>query len=105
MRGPEAPEAAEPRVYLPQRARLHRVQAPGTLRPHGREAGLTQHLQVLRNARLGDPELLMDDGAHRAGGHLPVSEQLQDPAPHRVAEHIEGVHRAKVSAATYISQL
>ena len=47
---------------------------------------------MLGDGRLGDPELLLDDRADRAGGQLALGEQLEDPPAHRVAEHIERVH-------------
>lgn len=53
---------------------------------------LPQHAQMLRDPRLGNPELRLDDGGDRTGGLLTLGEQLQDPAPHRVAENVERVH-------------
>jgi len=49
---------------------------------------------VLRDRRLGDAELFLDDRAYRARAPLPVREQFQDPPPHRVAENVKGVHDA-----------
>jgi hypothetical protein len=47
---------------------------------------------MLRDTRLGDPELLLDDGADRAGRHLAVGEQLEDAPPDRITEDVERVH-------------
>ena len=54
--------------------------------------GGPQGPQMRGDGGLGDPELRLDDGAHRAGGHLTIGEQLEDPPTYRVAEHIKGVH-------------
>src|SRR5690348_10780248 len=105
VRCPEAPEVIEPRVDLTQRLGVHRVQAPGPARPHGRQAAVPEHPQVLRDGRLGDAELPLDDRADRAGGQLPLGEQLQDPPPHRIAEHVKRMHLSKISRLTYISQI
>ena len=47
---------------------------------------------MLRDGRLRDPELGLDDGGDRPGGQLAIGEQLEDPAPDRVAEDVERVH-------------
>ena len=59
---------------------------------------------MLRNGRLRDPELGLDDRGDRPGGQLPVGEQLEDPASDRVAEDVERVHDAILKGAPYISQ-
>src|SRR6266511_2441217 len=53
---------------------------------------------------MGDAELRLDDRARLAGRPLAVGEQLQDPAPDRIAEDVERVHGASISAGTHISQ-
>src|SRR6266511_4309109 len=53
---------------------------------------------------MGDAELRLDDRARLAGRPLAVGEQLQDPAPDRIAEDVERVHGASISAVTHISQ-
>jgi hypothetical protein len=53
---------------------------------------------VLRDAGLGDPELVLDDRGQRTGSLLAVGQQLQDPASHRVAENVERVHAAIVQS-------
>src|SRR6185437_9710437 len=103
VRCPEAPEVIEPRVDLTQRLGVHRVQAPGPARPHGRQAAVPEHPEMLRDGRLGDAELLLDDRADRPGGQLPLGEQLEDPPPDRITEHVERMHPAKISSRTYIS--
>jgi hypothetical protein len=47
---------------------------------------------VLGNGRLGDPELVADDGRHGACGLFAVGQQLEDPASDRVSENVERVH-------------
>ena len=93
-RGPETPEPVEPRVDVAQRGCVHGVEAPGALGPHAGEAAVAQDAEVLRDARLRDPEVGLDGRADRTGGHLAVGEQFEDPPTHRVAEHIECVHPA-----------
>src|SRR5689334_1086760 len=61
MRAPEAAEAVEPGVYVPQRPGVDRVQPPGSFWADGREPVLPQYLQMLRHTGLRDPELLPDD--------------------------------------------
>ena len=53
---------------------------------------------MLRDGRLRDPELGLDDGGERPRGQLPVGEQLEDPPPDRVAQDIERVHVAMIEA-------
>jgi hypothetical protein len=58
---------------------------------------------VLGDGRLGDPELLLDDSPDFAGGLLTLGQQLEDAAPDRITENVEGVHPQRVSLNTYIS--
>jgi hypothetical protein len=90
---PERPERCQPGVDLRQGTRLQRVDPPSALRPGAGEAALAEHTQVHGHRRLADPELGGDHRDHLAGRVLALGEQLQDPASHRVAEHVERVHR------------
>ena len=92
VRGPVRAKAVEPGVDVAQRLRLDRVEPPGALGAHRREAGLAQHPQVLRDRRLGDPELVPDDLGDRARRVLAGGEQLEDASADRVAEDVERVH-------------
>src|SRR5664280_1522532 len=99
---PEPAEAAEPHVDLLQGPGLHGVQPARTVRSDGGETVLSQHLQVLRDARLGDSELPLDDRRDRPGRLLAVGEQFQDPASHRITENVERVHGTDdISCALY----
>ena len=100
---PESAERVEPLVDVAQRAAVHRVQPPLTVRPHRRETVVPQHLQVLGYRRLADRELALDGGADRARRHLAVGEQFQNAPPHRIAKDVERVHPPKLKL-TYISQ-
>src|SRR5262245_22023220 len=91
--GPEAPELVEPGVDLAQRARVYRVDAPRPVGAHGGEAALAQHLQVRRHRGLRDPELPLDDGDDITRAVLAAGEQLQDAAPDRIAQNVEGMHQ------------
>ena len=79
------------------------VQAARALWPNRCEAVVPQHLEVLGYGRLRDAELVLDHRAERAGGVLAAPEQLQDATADRIAEYVERVHDAKISAETYIS--
>jgi len=89
---PEAAVPLQPRFHLEQRIRVQGVQAASAVHAHGREAVLTQHLQVLGDRRLADPELRPHRRRQLPRGRLPVGEQFQQPAPDRVAEDVERVH-------------
>ena len=59
--------------------------------------------EMLRDARLGDPEFGLNDGADGAGGQLAVvGEQFEDSASHGVAEDIERVHGLVESISSYL---
>jgi hypothetical protein len=47
---------------------------------------------VLGHGGLGDAELGADDRGDRSRGLLALGQQLEDPAPDRVAEDVERVH-------------
>jgi len=47
---------------------------------------------VLGDGGLADAELALDHRGDRAGRLFPLGEQLQDPAPDRIAEDVERVH-------------
>jgi hypothetical protein len=51
---------------------------------------------MLRDSGLADRELVSDDGTDGTRRHLTVGEQFEDPAPHRIAQYIEGVHASKL---------
>ena len=89
---PEVAERVEPRVDLVERRGVDRVEPPGAIRPDRREAAVAQDPQVLRDGRLRDPELGLDDGGQCPGGQLPIGEQLQDPPSDRVPQDVERVH-------------
>src|SRR5262249_5363646 len=90
---PEAAELIEPGVDLAQRRGFNRISPPRAVAAHAGEARLAQHFQVLRDRGLGDAELALDDGDDVSRAVLACGEQLQDTAPHRIAEDVEGVHQ------------
>ncbi len=95
---PHPAEAPQPRLELVQRRGLHRIEPPGTVGTHRREAAVAQHLQVLRHRRLGDAELALNHLDNAARRHFPRGQHLEDAPPHRIAQHVEGVHRARRQA-------
>ena len=90
---PKPAEAVEPRIDVGQRLRPDGVEAPSALTPHCREAALSEHLQMLRDGRLRDPELAAYDRDDLARRVLAVGEELQDPAADRVAQDVERMHQ------------
>ena len=85
--------------------RVDGVEPPRAVRPDGREAAVAQDPEVLRDGRLRDPELGLDDRGDRPRGQLAIGEQLEDPPPDRVAQDVERVHRPIIlEGMTYISQ-
>src|SRR4051812_24418096 len=101
---PQPPVAVEPLVDLAERLGVHRVQAAGARGAYGHETGLTEHPQVLRDGRLRDPELLLDDGPQLTRGPLAVGEQFEDAPADRVSEDVERVHGPTLYTETYISK-
>jgi len=85
-------QAGDPFVGLAQALRVGSVEPGGAGRADADEAGLAQHPQVLGDGRLGDPELGLHDRAERARGPLGAGEQLEQPPPHRIPQHVEHVH-------------
>ena len=90
-------ELRHPRVDLFERPRLDGIQPPLTVGPHGREAGVAEHLEVLGDRGVRDAELHADDLGQLTRGPLAVGEQGQQAAPDGVTEDVEGVHPAIVA--------
>src|SRR5258705_3883355 len=96
---PEPAELAHPRIDLAQRPGLDRIDAARSISAHIRKAALAQHLEVLRNRRLRDAELALDDRDDVARALLAARQQLQNPAANRIAEDIESVHQPPFGGA------
>jgi hypothetical protein len=52
-------------------------------------------LRCWDTAGWGDAELALDHLGHLPGRRFAVGEQLEDAPAHRVAQHVEGVHRRR----------
>src|SRR5690606_35448770 len=89
---PEGAVVGQPLVDGPQRAGVERVGPAPALGPDPGEAGVPQHLELLRDGRLGDAELGAYDVDDLARAELALGEQLHDAAPYRVTEDRERVH-------------
>src|SRR5688572_20567397 len=90
---PKAPKLIEPRVDRLERSRIDGVESAIPVRPNAGEARLAQHLEVLGDRRLGDPELAVHDLDDRARSPLAAREQLEDAAAHRIPEDVQRVHQ------------
>ena len=101
---PEPAEGVEPVVELVERRRVDGVEPPRPVRADRREAAVAEDLEVLRDGRLRDAELGLDDRGDRPCRQLAIGEQLEDAAADRVSEDVERVHAAKIQSPTYISQ-
>ena len=78
---PGMAESVQPDIDLIQSGRLEAVQPACSLGSHRGEPAVSQHPEMLRDARLADPELLLDDGGDGAGGQFPVCEEFEDATP------------------------
>jgi hypothetical protein len=58
---PEGPEVREPHVQLLQWSGVNGIDPPGALGSNRGEPVVAQHLQVLRDGRVRDAELVADD--------------------------------------------
>ena len=101
---PEPAEVVEPLVDLSERRRVDRVEPAGAVGPDRREAAVAEDLEVLRDGRLRDAELGLDDRGDRPRRQLALGEELEDPPADRVAEDVERVHEDILEVTTYISQ-
>lgn len=59
---------------------------------------------MLRDRRLRDTELGLNDRAHVTRRLFAIGEELEDSSPDRIAKNIKGMHGAIISIDTYISQ-
>ena len=92
-------ERPEPGVHLGQRRRVDGVEpAPPSARTVAKPLSRST-LSCIETAGCPIPNSSRDHLDHVAGRLLAVGEQLQDPAPDRVAEDVEGVHRIALVAA------
>ena len=95
---PEPPEVVEPVVELAHRCGVDRVQPAGAFGPDRRKPAVAEDLEVLRDRRLRDAELRLDDLRDRARGALAVGEELEDPAADGVTQDVERVHAGNIKS-------
>src|SRR5688572_3905887 len=86
---PVALERMQPVVHLSERKRFKVIEALTPARLLTDQAGLSEHMQMLRNGRA--PQFEPTDKV--IDGPRPVTEFLQKPAPHRVRQCSEHVTR------------
>ena len=85
MGRPITAERRKPGVYFHEGLRPDAVEASLCIDSRLHEARLTQHPQMLGDAGLAEPELV-DQLADRV---LALAQQVEDPAPAGVGQHIE----------------
>ncbi len=98
-------ERDEPVLDLFEGTGVEPVVAVLTVFTHAHQAVVAQHLEVLRDGRLAEPEALdhladADLAALRVGGDVPLEEHLQQVAPRPVRDHVEDVRHAPTVVAT-----
>jgi len=89
---PKSAKLADPGVDLLKRLRIHRINPSGSLDADSDEAALAQCPEMLRNARLRDAELFLNDLGQTASGALAAGEEFQNPAPHRITQNVKSMH-------------
>lgn len=89
---PGVAKRADPGVDIREGRRIESIKPPLAIDSNAYEAVVPQHLEMLRNARLRNPELALDGLNERTGRVFARANHLQDSPPHRVAENIECVH-------------
>ena len=89
---PKSAKWSDPGIDLLKRLRLHRIDASGPIHADTDEPALPQCPEMLRNGRLRDVELLLDQLCDSSGTAFAAGEEFQNPAPDRIPEDIKGVH-------------
>ena len=79
----------QPRIELHQRFGSESIEAPLRVTTHFDQAGIAQHLEMTRHARLMHADLV-DKIAHRT---LAIANRDEDAPPCRFGDHFEDVER------------
>src|SRR5689334_17615861 len=96
--GPQFAVRREPLVDGAQRLRANAVDAPLRVGPRVDEPRLAQHPQVLRHRGLAERERVYEI-LHRL---FPYPKDVEDPAPIRLGEHVEGGRHPSILLSSYI---
>src|ERR1043165_4289594 len=97
---PQASELCEPSVDFHERLRLQAVHAVLSVDARFDEAGVAQHLQVLRHRRLRHPQRALD----LADSAFLRREQPEDVAAVRLSEDLERFHTTYIRISAYARQ-
>src|SRR5262245_51855032 len=95
---PEATVRRQPGVDLGERLRADLVPASLGVLTDPHQAGVAEHLQMLRDARLTDAELV-DEIANRA---LTLAQQIQDTPSGGLSKNLERGRHTPILPVTYI---
>src|SRR5690606_3595611 len=93
LRLPEAAKSLHPFVHLFERRCVNGVESAWAFGAHIGKPALPQHLEMLRDGRLANPELRLNYIDDFAGRLLALGEQFENPAAYGIAEDVEGVHQ------------
>lgn len=94
MLAPEFAELLQPNINLLQCGWLDRVESSPAVYLHRSKSVVPQYTQVLRDGRLGNPELSSDSLGNDASRLRAVGKQLEDASPYRITEDVQCVHSA-----------
>lgn len=78
---------------------MNGIESPGAVDADLDEPALAKCAQMLRNTRLSDAELFLDDLGETTRGAFTPNQELENPTAHRIAEDVEGMRGAHGASA------
>ena len=89
---PKSAKLVYPGIDLLKRIRVNRIDSSWPFDSNSDEAAFAQCPEMLRNARLRNAKLFLDDVRDTSGAAFATGEEFENPAPHRIAENIKSMH-------------
>src|SRR5262249_18473441 len=86
---PKSAKLVDPIVNLLERLGMNGIESPGAVDADLDEPALAKCAQMLRNTRLSDAELFLDDLGETTRGAFTPNQELENPTAHRIAEDVE----------------